>query len=123
MKLIGCLSNLPVVDFWYAKEKESHENVEQVKDCKENHQVMKRLLGALSREDEDAEEVAKQTHRPDGDHEDPLDEELEHVEAALLLHLVLARHLAQAIVRLDQDQTSLWLNEGVHREKACRSLL
>ena len=85
--------------------------------------MMKRLLGALSREDEDAEEVAKQTHRPDGDHEDPLDEELEHVEAALLLHLVLARHLGLAIVRLDQDQTSLWLNEGVHREKACRSLL
>ena len=86
--------------------------------------MMKRLLSALSREDEDAEEVAKQTHRPDGDHEDPLDEELEHVEAALLLHLVLAGHLGLAIVcRLDQDQTCLWLNEGVHREKACRSLL
>ena len=100
-------SMLPVVDLWDAKEKECHENVEEVKYCEEDHQVMERLLGALSREDEDAEKVAKQTHRTDGDHEDPLDEELEHVEVALLLRLVLARHLALSIVRLDQDETSL----------------
>ena len=59
---------------------------------------MERLLGALSREDEDAEQVAKQTHRPDGHHEDPLHEELEHVEGALLLHLVLPRHLSRPVV-------------------------
>ena len=69
--------------------------------------MMKRLLGALARKDEYAQQVAEQTHRPDGDHEDPLDEELEHVEVALLLRLVLARHLALSIVRLDQDETSL----------------
>ena len=88
---------LPVVDLWDAKEKECHENVEEVKYCEEDHQVMERLLGALSREDEDAEKVAKQTHRTYSDHEDPLNEELEHVERALLLHLlhlILARHLA-----------------------------
>ena len=79
---------LPVVDLWDAKEKECHENVEEVKYCEEDHQVMERLLGALSREDEDAEKVAKQTHRTYRDHEDPLNEELEHVERALLLHLL-----------------------------------
>ena len=77
---------------------------------------MERLLGALSREDQDAEQVAKQTHRPDGDHEDPLDEELEHVEGALLLHLVhliFPRHLSRSrpvvcqLVQPWEDQTSL----------------
>ena len=112
-------SKLPIVDFWHAKEKKSHENVKEVKDSEEDHQVVKRLLGALPREDEDAQQVAQQTHRPDGDHEDPLDEELEHVELALHL-LILARHLALArptLIRL------AWVcNEGVHSEKACRSL-
>ena len=92
---------LPVVDLWDAKEKECHENVEEVKYCEEDHQVMERLLGALSREDEDAEKVAKQTHRTYSDHEDPLNEELEHVERALLLHLlhlILARHLALTLL-------------------------
>ena len=83
--MIRLLSKLPVVDFWYAKEKKSHEDVEQVKDSEEDHQVMKRLLGALAREDEYAQQVAEQTHRPDGDHEDPLDEELEQVQRVLLL--------------------------------------
>ena len=48
-----------------------HEGLEEVKYCKEDHEVMERLLGALSREDEDAEQVAKQAHRPNGDHEVP----------------------------------------------------
>ena len=120
IEIIGLLlTKLPVVDFWHAKEKKSHENVEEVKDSEEDHQVVKRLLGALPREDEDAQQVAQQTQRPDGDHEDPLDEELEHVELALHL-LILARHLALArptLIRL------AWVcNEGVHSEKACRSL-
>ena len=117
----------PVVDFWHPKEKKSHENVEEVKDSEEDHQVVKRLLGALPREDEDAQQVAQQTHRPDGDHEDPFDEELEHVEVALhLLHLlILARHLALlALLSARPTLISLaWVcNEGVHSEKACRSL-
>ena len=120
IEVIGpLLTKLPVVDFWHAKEKKSHENVEEVKYSEEDHQVVKRLLGALPREDEDAQQVAQQTHRPNGDHEDPLDEELEHVELALHL-LILARHLALARPTLI---SRAWVcNEGVHSEKACRSL-
>ena len=92
---------------------------------------MERLLGALSREDEDAEQVAKQTHRTDGDHEDPLNQELEHVKGALLLHLVhlvLPRHLSHSrpvvcqLVQPWEDQTSLQQWGCALTEKACRSL-